>query len=103
MCKWLLRSFGVLAVFVLIGAAVGLRPGLALMRIGTGYAAKQTCSCVFISGRTKENCQKDLEPLARRTISISIAQGEPEVWTHAFGWVRARARYQRNLGCSLIE
>ena len=33
--------------------------------IGAGYAAEQTCSCLFVSHRTLESCRTDLEPLAR--------------------------------------
>jgi hypothetical protein len=70
-----------------------------LALIGSGYAAQQTCACMFVSGRAFENCQVDLEPLARKLISIK--PGDAEVTASAWPIASATARYQKGLGCSL--
>ncbi len=30
--------------------------------VGTGYAAKQLCSCIFVAGRSLDSCRADLLP-----------------------------------------
>jgi hypothetical protein len=72
-----------------------------LVHIGAGYAAEQTCACVFISHRTPESCMTDLEPLARRFISVRV--GADEVIAGTLGLSRAVARYEQGFGCSLRE
>ncbi len=71
-----------------------------LTRIGVGYAAEQTCACLFVSGRTLESCRGDLEGLARRTITIE--PGQNEVRARSLG-AHATARYQAGFGCSLVD
>ena len=72
-----------------------------LLNIGTGYAAQQTCACLFISGRTLESCLGDLEPLARKLISIH--PGADEVTASGFVLETATARYEKGFGCSLRD
>ena len=72
-----------------------------MLDIGTGYAAQQTCACLFISGRTLESCLGDLDPLARKLISIH--PGAAEVTASGFVLKTATARYERGFGCSLRD
>jgi len=72
-----------------------------LVNIGTGYTAQQTCACLFVSGRTLESCEGDLEPLARKLISIH--PGDAEVTASSFGLATATARYEKGFGCSLRD
>ncbi|HXU80051.1 MAG TPA: hypothetical protein VN914_01555 [Polyangia bacterium] len=72
-----------------------------LTRIGTGYAALQTCACLFISHRPAESCHQDLDPLARRL--ISVRPGADQVTARSFLVIHATARYQKGLGCSLED
>jgi hypothetical protein len=72
-----------------------------LLRIGTGYTAQQTCACLLVSGRTLDSCMTDLEPLARRLISVRV--GATEVTASAFGVASATARFQKGFGCSLSD
>jgi hypothetical protein len=69
-----------------------------LLDIGTGYAAQQTCACLFISGRTIDSCLGDLEPLARKLISIH--PGTDEVTASGFLLATATARHEKGFGCS---
>ena len=86
---------------VLVAGVVGWRvmriPDLAV--IGAGYAALQTCSCLFISKRTPQSCHRDLERLAQRVVSVTA--GTDEVTATAFGFSHATANYDPRLGCSL--
>jgi hypothetical protein len=70
-----------------------------LLQTGTGYTAQQTCACLFIGGRTLESCMTDLDPLARRLISVRLGPGE--VTASGFGLATATARYEKGFGCSL--
>jgi hypothetical protein len=90
-------------VLLLVAAAVAwrvLRVPL-LVNIGTGYVAEQTCACLFVSGRTLESCVGDLDPLARKLISIH--PGTAEVTASSFGLASATARYEKGFGCSLRD
>jgi hypothetical protein len=72
-----------------------------MLNIGTGYAAQQTCACLFVSGRTIESCLGDLDPLARKL--ISIRPGTAEVTASGFVLKTATARYESGFGCSLRD
>ena len=95
-------ALGVLALLVVAGAIAWrvFRVPL-LLNIGTGYAAQQTCACLFVSGRTLESCLGDLEPLARKLISIH--PGADEVTASGFVLETATARYEKGFGCSLRD
>jgi hypothetical protein len=101
MRKWLM-----LAGVLLAGAAVFLAAWLhipTLMAIGPGYSAEIACACVFVSGRTPESCVSDLDPLARRLVSVSTAPGSRSVTARTFGLFRRTARYRDTYGCSLDD
>jgi hypothetical protein len=90
-------------VLLLVAAVVAWRVFRVplLMNIGTGYAAQQTCACLFVSGRTIESCLGDLDPLARKLISVH--PGSAEVAASGFGLETATARYEKGFGCSLRD
>jgi hypothetical protein len=69
-----------------------------LARIGAGYAAEQTCACLFISKRSLESCKGDLEPMARWLVSIT--PGDGEVSARSVGVATATARYHQGFGCA---
>ncbi len=94
--------FGVLAAAALAGLVAWRALGLsALVHIGAGYAAQQTCSCVFVSHRTLASCLTDLDPLAQRLVSVRV--GADEVTAHAFRLSTAVAKYEQGFGCSLRD
>ena len=94
---------GAIALLFVAALLVGWRVlGLSdLMRIGAGYTAQQTCSCLLVSGRTLESCLTDLDPLARRLVRVEAGQGE--VTARALGLISATARYEKGFGCSLRD
>lgn len=98
--KWL--ALGVVG-FLLVAVAVAWRVFRVplLVNIGTGYAAQQTCACLFVSGRPLDSCLGDLEPLARKLISVH--PGTAEVTASGFALETATARYEKGFGCSLRD
>jgi hypothetical protein len=73
-----------------------------LVVIGTGYTARQTCACLFVSGRSADSCRAELDPLAQRLMSVEI--GAQQVTARAVaGLSRATARYEQGFGCSLTD
>jgi hypothetical protein len=96
--KRLLLGAGALVLVAAMVAWRGLRVS-ELARIGTGYAAEQTCACLFISGRTLASCKTDLDPFAQRFISVH--PGSDEVTASCFGLATATAHHDKGLGCSL--
>jgi hypothetical protein len=89
----------VLAAFALVAAAWRMFRVSDLLTTGAGYSAQQTCACLWVSGRTLESCETDLDPLARRLISMRV--GPEEVTASGFGLATATARYEKGFGCSL--
>src|SRR5438067_13529638 len=93
-------AYAALAVLVVV-AAIALRRFVPLARLGSGYAAEQTCACLFVSGRTLESCRGDLDPLALKLVSLRV--GDDEVRASVAGVIRARAQFSSATGCTLVE
>ena len=74
---------------------------LPLARIGAGYAAEQTCACLFVSGRTLESCRGDLDPLALKIVSLHV--GSDDVRASVAGLMPARAQFSTATGCALVQ
>jgi hypothetical protein len=98
MRKWIALA---VAALLLIGGGLALLRFAPLGRIGAGYAAEQTCACVFVSGRALEGCLGDLDPLARKLVAIDV--GRDEVRARSAGLLHARARFDAATGCTLVE
>jgi hypothetical protein len=93
---------GAVAAAVIAGFALWRRLRLSdLASIGAGYAAQQTCACVFISHRALASCKTDLDPLAQRLVSVRV--GADEVTASTLGLSSAVARYEQGFGCSLRD
>jgi hypothetical protein len=90
-------------VFLVVAVAIAWRVFRVplMVNIGTGYVAQQTCACLFVSGRTIDSCLGDLDPLARKLISVH--PGADEVTASGFAVVTATARYEKGFGCSLRD
>ena len=89
------------AALLLAGGGFAFAHFAPLGRIGAGYAAEQTCACLFVSGRALESCRGDLDPLARKLVSIDV--GKDEVRARSAGLLHARARFDAATGCTLVE
>ncbi len=72
----------------------------------TGYAAKQTCSCLYVSKRTLDSCKGDydigLNPEIARSFSWSVTPTTVTV-TFGDGVVSRTARFDDGFGCHLVN
>lgn len=87
------------AILVMAGGAWKRYRVSGLLAAGAGYSAQQTCACLWVSGRTLESCKTDLDPLARRLVSIRV--GADEVTASGLGLATATSSYEKGFGCSL--
>ncbi|MEZ5972118.1 MAG: hypothetical protein R3C31_09955 [Hyphomonadaceae bacterium] len=95
---------GVLVVaLVAIGAGAWASQGqIAYANIATGYAAKQTCSCLHITGRTLESCLADFPEDARNSISV-VPNGDAVHASVLFGAISSDAIYEEGYGCRIVD
>jgi hypothetical protein len=94
------RLLVAIAVVVIVGAVAFRALRLSeLARLGAGYAAEQTCACLFVGGRSLDSCRTDLDPLARKI--VSLRPGSDEVTASSLGLASATAHYEKGFGCSL--
>lgn len=97
----------VLAVLLVIAAALAAgawsnRGQIAYAQIATGYAAKQTCSCRFVSGRTLDSCVGDFPADAREALSVR-EDGKRVRASILFGAISAEAVFEDEFGCRLTD
>lgn len=95
---------GVLAVGLLaIGAGAWASRGqVAYANIATGYAAKQTCSCLHVTGRTLESCLADFPADARENINVT-EDGNTVRASVLFGAISSEAIYEEEFGCRIVN
>jgi hypothetical protein len=96
------RMVGIAAAALVAGVAARFHL-LTLIGIGPGYSAEVTCACLFVSGRAPESCAGDLDPLARKLVSVSIAPASRSVTARSLGLARRTARYRDGYGCALDD
>jgi hypothetical protein len=91
-------AVGVLAVLATGGVGwLRIRYG-AQADVGAGYAAKQLCSCVFVGGRTPEQCWMEFGP-EMQPVRWEVGADEVRAWVPLVASRRARAH--DGTGCSL--
>ena len=92
---------GVLVVGV-VAAALMLGPGAVQMsRVGSGYVAKQVCSCMYVAGRDFDACRADM-PADMDPIEAEAVPGQPAVRAGVLGITRT-ARHTPGFGCALLD
>lgn len=89
---------GVTAVAILGAAGWIGRDVYAEARIGTAYAAKQTCSCLFVAHRVMESCKTDYDPAAVKPLTWQTAADGVTV-SALSGLVSAKAVFEDGFGC----
>lgn len=100
--RWI---WGAALLALLAGVATlgwAMRDQIAYARIATGYAAKQTCSCVHVSGRTLESCLAEFPEDARGQINVTSVGNETRASVLG-GVISSRARYADGYGCEVLE
>lgn len=100
--RWMWVVGVTLAALFVGGGAWTSREQFAYADIVTGYAAKQTCSCLHISGRALESCVADFPEDARNNISVA-QEGETVRASVLFGLIHAEATFEEGFGCRLLN
>ncbi|MEQ1618188.1 MAG: hypothetical protein ABL883_07570 [Terricaulis sp.] len=99
--RWMWTGGLGIVAFALGVGAWSLQDDIAYGRIATGYAAKQTCSCVHVSGRPLESCLADYPEDARQ---INVTQAGDTVHASVmFGAIKAKAVYEDGFGCRILD
>jgi hypothetical protein len=88
------------ALLLLAGGAWRFFRVSSLLEIGVGYSAQITCACLFVSQRPLPSCLQDLEPLARRLITVE--PGPNQVTARSLALGRATARFDEAYGCTIL-
>jgi hypothetical protein len=89
-----------LAAIVIASSAWALRGQIVYAKIATAYAAKQTCSCMHVSGRSLESCIADFPDDAREAVTVR-QDGERVHASVLFGAISAEAVEDGAFGCRL--
>ena len=92
---------GVGVVIVAAAAVYLARDLVPLVRIATAYGAQQTCSCLFVSGRSFDSCQTDFNPDDTRWLSWRVE--ERAVTVSMVGVISSRARFDEGFGCHVAQ
>jgi hypothetical protein len=100
--RWFWLGGSIFAAIVISSAAWSMRDDVAYAQIATGYAAKTTCSCRHVSGRTLESCIADFPEDARSNIQIE-EDGDRVRASVLFGAIDAEAVYEHGFGCALAD
>ncbi|MCU0576562.1 MAG: beta-lactamase family protein [Desulfobacterota bacterium] len=95
--KWVL---GFLVLFIVSAAGVGVFLMTQVAPIGTAYAAKRLCSCVFVSQREASSVL-DEELGKYGYIGTSIDYDQKTVTASVLGLAKRTAVYRDGLGCTL--
>jgi len=101
MKRWLIIGAVVLIVVLAAGLWAG-RDTYATGYIGTGYIAKQTCSCMFVVGRSAEACSRDYDAQAVELLKVQPAASSVTV-SALGGLLSATAEFEKGFGCHLVN
>lgn len=100
--RWIWTVVLVVLLTVIAGGAWAARDQVAYAHIATGYAAKQMCSCLHVSGRTLDSCLADYPADARENITVS-AEGDNVRASVLWGAIRSEATFEAEYGCRIVE
>jgi hypothetical protein len=89
---------GVVVVVIVGGALWAGRDTWAAARAGATYVAKQTCSCLFVTGRPMDSCKTDYEPDAIKPLTIEAGNSDVKVSALA-GLLSTKAEFEQGFGC----
>jgi hypothetical protein len=101
--RWLGVVVLAVVLVVVVGGGWAARDQVAYAHIATGYAAKQLCSCVNISGRELEACVADYPEEARNNITVS-EEGSTYRASVFFGAIGSEATFDsEEFGCRIVD
>ena len=91
---------GLVGLIALAGLLWGPR-AVGMAQVGTGYVAKQICSCVYVAGREADACRADLLP-SMDPIDVQLLGDREGVRASLLmGAVERTALHHAGSGCTL--
>ena len=99
------RRWVVGVLMLVLGLAVAVWGGrnvYSTAGLGAAYVAKQTCSCMFVVGRTAQSCSGDYDAQATRLLSVKTEQSSVTA-TALAGLLSKRAEFETGFGCHLVN
>ncbi len=90
-----------LVVLVAGAAAIYAPTALGYLRIGTAFAAQQTCACVHVSGRQVDSCLRDLGK-AGGLLDVKV-EGDLVRATAVLGLFSGESKNEPPYGCHPIK
>lgn len=100
--RWIWTGVLVVVIAAVAGGAWAARDQVTYAHIATGYAAKQMCSCLHVSGRTLDSCLADYPEDARENISVAV-DGDDVRASVLFGAITSEATFEDGYGCRIVE
>ena len=100
--RWIWSGVAVVAIAVVGAGAWASRGQVAYAGIATGYAAKMTCSCMHVSGRSLDSCLADFPEEARNNITIT-QEGDTVRASVLFGAISSQSTYEEEFGCRIVD
>ena len=71
--------------------------------VGTGMAAKLSCSGYYLSGFTDARNSADINTYSPAALLVNVRYEQPDTVIASLGSTEARARYYPGLGCTLLR
>lgn len=100
--RWIWLSVLLVIVGALGVGAWSMRDQFTYAGIAAGYAAKQTCSCLHVSGRTLDSCMADFPEDSRGMISVR-EDGDRVHASIMMGAFSSEAVYEEGYGCRVVN
>jgi hypothetical protein len=94
----------VLLAFLGLAAAAAAVPAYRVALVGSGFAAKNVCSTVFVSGRTLEDALDDLRAYRSAPLDlvrVAVERDRQTATATLLGLARREAVHREGLGCAL--
>jgi len=100
--RWIWVTVLLVVAAAAAGGAWTARGQITYAHIATGYAAKQLCSCMHVSGRDLESCVSDYPEDARRNIAVAADHNTVRA-SVLFGAIRSEAVFEGEYGCRIVR
>ncbi len=101
MKKIIFRS---LFVILLVALAWAIHYAWVSFPIISGFDAKQVCTCIFVSNRTKESIDSgEMSQYPFSMAKYEINMQDSSVTASVFGLAKRKAIYRKGIGCTLIN
>lgn len=96
-------TFAFIFIIILLVGLLFYFKVLPVLNIGLGYAAKTTCSSVFVSNRALDSViNEDVKNSAASIVNVSVDKNNKTATASFFG-LKRKAIYREGMGCTLLS